>query len=121
MAGRVNGTVGRAPGRRSPAYAWRPVIGEPSEAGSGWLTGASMPTSPEPRLPDRSASAARTHRSLVMNGLTTAEAARLTSYLCGFAPPEGDWAIDQLTRLLFIRELARSGHFGRLDGARPGD
>jgi hypothetical protein len=56
-----------------------------------------------------------------MNGLTTAEAARLTSYLCGFAPPEGDWAIDQLTRLLFIRELARSGHFGRLDGARPGD
>lgn len=78
-----------------------------------------MLTSPEPRLPDRSTTAARTHRALVTRGLTSTEAARLTSYLCGFGPPDGSWSIDQLNRLLFVRELARSGRFGELDGAPP--
>ena len=79
-----------------------------------------MPTSPEPRLPDRSASAAQTYRSLISRGLTAAEAARLTAFLCGFVPPDGDWSIGQLSRLLFVRELARTGRFGELDGARSG-
>jgi hypothetical protein len=53
----------------------------------------------------------------VSRGLTREEAARLTSFLCGFPPPAGSWSISQLSRLLFIRELARSGRYGERDGA----
>lgn len=119
MAGRTRGAVGADSGRRSPARRWRPVIAEASAAGSGWPIGATTRTAREPRRRDRSATAALTHQSLVSRGLTSDEAARLTSFLCGFPPPEGSWSIGQLSRLLFIRELARSGRFGERDGADP--
>jgi hypothetical protein len=51
-------------------------------------------------------------------GLTPDEAANVTAFLCGL-PVEGTrWSIRQVNVLLFLRELQRTGRFGRTDG-RP--
>ena len=63
----------------------------------------------------------RTFRSLTALGLTPEEAANLTAFMCGI-PVEGThWSIRQVNQLLFLRELRRTGRFGRKDGraARP--
>jgi hypothetical protein len=63
----------------------------------------------------------RTYRSLTALGMTPEEAANLTAFLCGL-PVEGThWSIRQVNQLLFLRELRRTGRFGRMDGrsARP--
>ncbi len=63
----------------------------------------------------------RTFRSLTALGMTPEEAANLTAFLCGL-PVEGThWSIRQVNQLLFLRELRRTGRFGRMDGrsARP--
>jgi len=60
----------------------------------------------------------RTYRTLTALGLTPDEAANLTAFMCGI-PLEGThWSLRQVNQLLFLRELRRTGRFGRLDG-RP--
>jgi len=62
----------------------------------------------------------RTYRTLTALGLSPDEAANLTAFMCGI-PIEGThWSIRQINELLFLRELQRSGRFGRKDGgSRP--
>lgn len=54
-----------------------------------------------------------------MRGLAPAEAANLTAFLCGIPIGEVHWSLRQVNQLLFLRALARTGRFGRLDGEPP--
>lgn len=58
-----------------------------------------------------------TYRVLLMRGLAPDEAATLTAFLCGIPIAEVRWSLRQVNQLLFLRELARTGRFGALDGA----
>lgn len=53
-----------------------------------------------------------THRALLREGLTVAEAANLTAFLCGIPLHDVQWSLDQVNRLLFLRELHRTGRIG---------
>lgn len=56
-------------------------------------------------------------RVLMMRGLAADEAANLTAFMCGIPVGERHWTIGEVNRLLFLRELARTGRFGAGDGA----
>jgi hypothetical protein len=53
-----------------------------------------------------------THRALLGKGLTASEAANLTAYLCGIPLHDVQWSLAQVNRLLFLRELHRTGRIG---------
>jgi hypothetical protein len=57
-----------------------------------------------------------TYRQLVSRGLDPNEAANLTAFMNGIAVGAQPWAIDEVSHLLFLRELNRVGRFGRADG-----
>lgn len=48
-----------------------------------------------------------------------AEAANLTAFLCGIPLGDVQWSIAQVNRLLFVRELHRTGRI-REDAGTPG-
>jgi hypothetical protein len=56
-----------------------------------------------------------------MKGMSTAEAANLTAFLCGLPATDVQWSLKQLNQLLFLRRMRETGRFGDLDGgtARP--
>ncbi len=51
-----------------------------------------------------------------MKGLSPAEAANLTAFVCGLPATGHDWSLRQVNLLLFLREMNRTGRFGRTDG-----
>ncbi|HEU4572644.1 MAG TPA: hypothetical protein VFR93_08145 [Candidatus Limnocylindrales bacterium] len=55
------------------------------------------------------------YRTLLARGLAPDEAANLTAFLAGLEVGERPWTLRQVTRLLFLRELARTGRLGGLD------
>jgi hypothetical protein len=57
-----------------------------------------------------------TYRMLILRGLTPTEAADLTAFMCGIPVGDVHWSLQQVNRLLFLRELARDGRFGAVDG-----
>jgi hypothetical protein len=52
-----------------------------------------------------------------MRGLAPEEAANLTAFLCGIHVETQPWKLDEVNRLLFLRELQAAGLFGFHDGA----
>jgi hypothetical protein len=84
----------------------------PVDAPSRRTTTRDLATAPETR---------RTYRSLTSRGLTPDEAGNLTAFMCGIPLDGVNWSIRQVNQLLFLRELHRTGRFGRTDGrsARP--
>ena len=56
------------------------------------------------------------YRLLMMKGLTPAEAANLTAFLCGLPATRLDWSLRQINQMLFLREMHETGRFGRADG-----
>jgi hypothetical protein len=50
-----------------------------------------------------------TYRALLIRGLRPAEAANLTAFLCGIRVGNHLWKLDEVNRLLFLRELETSG------------
>ncbi len=60
-----------------------------------------------------------TYRALLMRGLRADEAATLTAFLCGIPIAEVRWSLRQVNQLLFLREMARTGRFGPVDGEVP--
>ncbi len=112
----------RATGARSRVAASWPAAGAGSAAGSGSSTStARKPTrTGRSRLPANHDPATRaTYRLLLLRGLGPDEAANLTAYLCGLPVREAHWSLGEINRLLFLRELARSGRWG-LDDGRSG-
>jgi hypothetical protein len=58
-----------------------------------------------------------TYRALLLRGFTTGEAANLTAYLSGIeVGPGRPWRLADIDRLLFLRELCRTGRLGADDG-----
>jgi hypothetical protein len=51
-----------------------------------------------------------------MRGLAPEEAANLTAFLCGIHVESQPWKLDEVNRLLFLRELQAGGQFGFHDG-----
>jgi hypothetical protein len=78
---------------------------------------AGVAAGPAP-LPDPSQATRQTFRALLRKGLTIGEASNLTAYLCGIPLSDVQWSLAQVNRLLFVRELHRSGRIGE-DGISP--
>jgi hypothetical protein len=58
-----------------------------------------------------------TYRELLVRGFTPGEAANLTAYLSGIeVGPGRPWRLADIDRLLFLRELCRTGRLGADDG-----
>lgn len=57
-----------------------------------------------------------TYRQLVSKGLDPNEAANLTAFINGISVGTQPWTINEVSHLLFLRELNRVGLFGRTDG-----
>ena len=53
-----------------------------------------------------------TYRRLQTVGLEAPEAASLTARLTGLAMVPGGWKVEEIERLLFVRELVRTGRMG---------
>ena len=68
--------------------------------------------------PSAACPARSTYRELVSRGLEASEAANLTAFISGLAVVEQPWKINELSHVLFLRELCRLGSFGETDGAK---
>jgi hypothetical protein len=62
-------------------------------------------------------SATSTYRELISRGLEASEAANLTAFINGLAVVGQPWKVNELSHVLFLRELCRLGRFGETDGA----
>ena len=58
------------------------------------------------------------YRLLLMKGMTPAEAASLTAFLCGLPTSDLNWSLKQVNQLLFLRAMRQAGRFGGTDGAK---
>ena len=56
-----------------------------------------------------------TYRQLVSKGLDPDEAANLTAFINGILVGAQPWTINEVSHLLFLRELNRVGRIGRAD------
>ena len=109
----------RATGARSRAADLPRADGVASADGSG----SSTSTAPKPARTRRAQGPAMhdpatraTYRLLLLRGLAADEAANLTAYLCGLPVGEAHWTLSEINRLLFLRDLSRSGRWGVDDG-----
>jgi hypothetical protein len=67
--------------------------------------------------PDAGITTGATYRALLVRGFSPGEAANLVAWLAGIEVGEGrPWRIAQVDRLLFLRELCRTGQIGVDDG-----
>jgi hypothetical protein len=82
--------------------------------------GGIAPATSEPRPTTAGIATRATYRSLLAKGLASEEAANLTAFLCGFPIADVRWDLLQVNRLLFLRELERTGRFGSHDGGPTG-
>jgi hypothetical protein len=53
-----------------------------------------------------------TYRRLRIAGLSAREAGSLTAHLTGLPMVANGWSIEEVERLLFVRELVRTGRMG---------
>lgn len=51
------------------------------------------------------------YRALLVRGLRPGEAANLTAFLCEIPVGRQPWKIDEVNRLLFLRQLHEAGRF----------
>jgi hypothetical protein len=101
---RGHGRSFRAASSRSVALATADASGPAANSSSG----PARKTRPGTRA---------TYRNLLLRGLAPEEAANLTAYLCGIQVGSQPWKLDEVNRLLFLRELQAAGRFGFHDGA----
>jgi hypothetical protein len=70
------------------------------------------------RRPATVASTTATYRMLRLRGLAHDEAVNLTAFLSGIHVGDEHWTLREVNRLLFLRELHRTGRLGdRMTGA----
>jgi hypothetical protein len=110
MAGQARrGTPGH--GRSFRAVSSRSVV--VASAGASGPVARLSSGSPQTMRPGTRA----TYRTLLLRGLAPEEAASLTAFLCGIQVGSAHWKIDEINRVLFLRELQAGGRFGFHDGA----
>jgi hypothetical protein len=89
-----------------------------SEAGS--VSSSAPVVSPPPSEPAPSSLTKSIYRGLLVRGFRPTEAANLTAFLCGIRVGDHQWKVDEVNRLLFLRELQSSGRFTVIDGTTQG-
>ena len=114
--GRSRGTRGL--GRSSQVAPSSPVLAAASAGGSGSSTGTTTRPSTTSSHGVRTRA---TYRLLLLRGLAPDEAANLTAFVSGIHVGGAGWKLQEVNRLLFLRELNRSGRFGESDGGSPTD
>ena len=117
MAGQVRSRDRRTTERPTRADRARPAVATavPATAPRQSAPKAGRPDRIEGST-DRLLQTRSTYRLLVMRGLAPDEAANLTAYLSGIHRAGRGWKLTEVNQLLFLRELQRSGRFGRTDG-----
>ena len=110
--GRSRGTRGL--GRSSQVAPASPVLAAASAGGSGSSTGTT--TRPSTTSTSHGVRTRATYRLLLLRGLAPDEAANLTAFVSGIHVGGAGWKLQEVNRLLFLRELNRSGRFGEADG-----
>jgi hypothetical protein len=111
---------GRSPRRGSSAAREAGFAAAPGSAATADSRASATTAATADRAPTGDPLVTRsTYRMLLMRGLAPAEAADLTAFMCGIPVGEVHWSLDQVNRLLFLRELTRTGRFGAQDGERP--
>ena len=114
MAGQARSRGTRASGRTPRGASSWPAVAAASAVASGSATAS--PTVSNPASDPRTRA---TYRMLIFRGLAPTEAANLTAFLCGIPVGDAHWSITEVNRLLFLRELNRTGRFGSEDGGTP--
>jgi hypothetical protein len=107
---------------RSPRHASSPrLVGAATAGRPGSAATARTAPAAHRGIPDETIQLVTrsTYRLLMSRGLAPDEAATLTAFMCGIPIDQVRWSIRQVNQLLFLRELARTGRFGPLDGGRP--
>ena len=113
MAGQAHrGSRARARSCHRDSSSARRVPASAVGAGVAATSPASTPTTTHPSVATQ-----QIYRGLIRTGLTLAEAANLTAFLCGIPLNDVQWNLKQVNRLLFIRELHRTGRLS--DGIAP--
>ncbi|HYC06806.1 MAG TPA: hypothetical protein VEG29_02685 [Candidatus Binatia bacterium] len=116
MSGQVRSRDRRTTERPTRADRARPVAtAVPATAPRRSAPKAGRPERSD-RSTDRLLQTRSTYRLLVMRGLAPDEAANLTAYLSGIHRAGRGWKLTEVNQLLFLRELQRSGRFGKTDG-----
>jgi hypothetical protein len=82
------------------------------------ISAASVPPaiSTPPSDPANGSKTRTIYRALLLRGLRPSEAANLTAFVCGIHVGDHQWRVDEVNRLLFLRELRASGRFVLVDG-----
>lgn len=111
MAGQARSRGTRGSGRTARAVPSWPAVAAVSGATPG--IGPDRPSPPSPSLDPRTRA---TYRMLIFRGLAPTEAANLTAFMCGIPVGDQRWSLPEVNRLLFLRELNRTGRFGEDDG-----
>jgi hypothetical protein len=78
----------------------------------------------EAELPEpvRTMATRTAYRSLMLRGLSPAEAANLTAFIAGLGGAgHRPWRLTEINRILFLRELHRSGRTPGSTGGPAGD
>lgn len=104
---------GRSSHRVSSA---RQVAVVPAGAAGVTTTGSATRASIGPSSTTEPPATRSLYRLLQMKGLSPVEAANLTAFMCGLPATGHDWSLRQVNQMLFLREMNRTGRFGRTDG-----
>ena len=111
MAEQARSRGTRGSGRTARCAASWPAVAAASAVGSGAAT--DTPTASSRAIDPRTRTM---YRMLLFRGLEPAEAANLTAFMCGIPVLDQKWSIPEVNRLLFLRQLNRTGRFGSEDG-----
>jgi hypothetical protein len=57
----------------------------------------------------------RAHRRLVAGGFNSADAAALIGYVLGLPACDSRWSLEQINRLLFLRDLYSNTEWGKVE------
>ena len=118
MAGQARSRSTRGQGRSSrdarpsPVLATAAGVASGSSATPAGASGSGREDAAQPDLPTRS-----TYRLLVMRGMAPDEAANLTAFMSGIHVGDQHWNLKEINRLLFLRDMQRTGRFDETDGS----
>jgi hypothetical protein len=85
------------------------VLAAASVVASGSATDTLI--SPDSRETQEALHTRVTYRTLLLKGMAPDEAANLTAYMAGIPIGESHWTLNQVNKLLFLRQMQRMGRF----------
>jgi hypothetical protein len=111
-------TSGRSRAARQPEFVPQPIEFEeqarPGEAAAE-ETRVSVEAPLAPDIMPRTVRTQASYRLLTATGLTGAEAAGVIGYVVGLYPGQQPWTLEQVNKMLFLRELYSSGEWAKAE------